>query len=162
MLLNSSVAYCEKLYIDLSVKFELINKLYKTSTQKIVFHLKCSVYVQDFGNGSVLSDDLDEEPELILDAEPRYASPLTTIDLLPGLEREMAVDEDEDEQERIEMQTDQESFKVRDESLPSYLEKMHSWEEPGLLNPYQFSSQSDTQQQVMSIETPLKYDVIIK
>ncbi|KAI7790866.1 putative inaD-like protein [Triplophysa rosa] len=97
---------------------------------------------EDFGNSSVLSDDLDEEPELILDAEPRYASPLTTI--LPGLEREMAVDDDEDELEGMEMRTDQESFKVRDESLPSYLsKKKHSWEEPAILNPYQ----SDLQQQ---------------
>ncbi|XP_057182396.1 inaD-like protein isoform X2 [Triplophysa rosa] len=102
---------------------------------------------EDFGNSSVLSDDLDEEPELILDAEPRYASPLTTI--LPGLEREMAVDDDEDELEGMEMRTDQESFKVRDESLPSYLsKKKHSWEEPAILNPYQ----SDLQQQAQFTE----------
>uniref|UniRef100_A0A673L0V4 InaD-like protein n=1 Tax=Sinocyclocheilus rhinocerous TaxID=307959 RepID=A0A673L0V4_9TELE len=82
----------------------------------------------DFGNGSVLFDDLDEEPELILDAEPRYASPLTTVDLLPGLEREMAVDEDDDEQE-MDTINDQESPKV--DSLPSYFsEKSRSWEEP--------------------------------
>lgn len=113
---------------------------------------KHSVCIQDFGNGSILSDDLDEEPELILDAEPRYASPLTTIDLLPGLEREMAVDDDEDELEGMEMMTDQERFKVRDESLPSYFsEKKRSWEEPALLNPYQ----SDMQQQVMSNKTLL-------
>ncbi|XP_016131600.1 inaD-like protein [Sinocyclocheilus grahami] len=74
----------------------------------------------DFGNGSVLSDDLDEEPELILDAEPRYASPLTTIDLLPVLEREMAVDEDDEEQEMDTMK-DQGSSKVKGDSLPSYL-----------------------------------------
>uniref|UniRef100_A0A672Q4B2 PATJ crumbs cell polarity complex component n=1 Tax=Sinocyclocheilus grahami TaxID=75366 RepID=A0A672Q4B2_SINGR len=76
--------------------------------------------LEDFGNGSVLSDDLDEEPELILDAEPRYASPLTTIDLLPVLEREMAVDEDDEEQEMDTMK-DQGSSKVKGDSLPSYL-----------------------------------------
>uniref|UniRef100_A0A671P0E6 InaD-like protein n=1 Tax=Sinocyclocheilus anshuiensis TaxID=1608454 RepID=A0A671P0E6_9TELE len=82
----------------------------------------------DFGNGSVLFDNLDEEPELILDAEPRYASPLTTVDLLPGLEREMAVDEDDEEQE-MDTINDQESPKV--DSLPSYFsEKSRSWEEP--------------------------------
>ncbi|KAA0712135.1 InaD-like protein [Triplophysa tibetana] len=104
---------------------------------------------EDFGNGSVLSDDLDEEPELILDAEPRYASPLTSIDLLHSLEREMAVDDDEDELEGMEMMTDQERFNVRDESLPSYFSnKKRSWEEPALLNPYQ----SDMQQQAQFTE----------
>ncbi|XP_043079373.1 inaD-like protein isoform X5 [Puntigrus tetrazona] len=101
---------------------------------------------EDFGNGSVLSDDLDEEPELILDAEPRYASPLTTIELLPGLEREMAVDEDDEEQEM----EDQESPKV--DSLPSYFsEKSRPWEEPtpsfSSNSPYQFNTQPDTQEQ---------------
>ncbi|KAL0160403.1 hypothetical protein M9458_044128, partial [Cirrhinus mrigala] len=87
--------------------------------------------------GSVLSDDLDE-PELILDAEPRYASPLTTVDLPPGLEREMAVDEDEDDEEQ-EMDTmmDQETSKVKGDSLPSYWsEKTRSWEEPTASSPY--------------------------
>uniref|UniRef100_A0A671SVW5 InaD-like protein n=1 Tax=Sinocyclocheilus anshuiensis TaxID=1608454 RepID=A0A671SVW5_9TELE len=104
----------------------------------------------DFGNGSVLSDDLDEEPELILDAEPRYASPLTTIDLLPVLEREMAVDEDDEEQEMDTMK-DQGSSKFKGDSLPSYLsEKTRSWEEPTPSNPYHltfihlFSGQSAT------------------
>ncbi|XP_065101351.1 inaD-like protein isoform X3 [Paramisgurnus dabryanus] len=96
----------------------------------------------------ILSDDLDEEPELILDAEPRYASPLTTINLMPGLEREMAVDEDEDELETVEMRNGHGSSEVRQESLPSYLSvKTRSWDEPATSNPYEFSSQSDTQQQ---------------
>ncbi|XP_058616147.1 inaD-like protein isoform X2 [Onychostoma macrolepis] len=104
---------------------------------------------EDFGNGSVLSDDLDEEPELILDAEPRYASPLTIVDLLPGLEREMAVDEDDEEQEMDTMK-DQESPKV--DNLPSYFsEKSRSWEEPtpsiSSNSLYQFNSQPDTQEQ---------------
>ncbi|XP_016376585.1 inaD-like protein [Sinocyclocheilus rhinocerous] len=110
---------------------------------------------EDFGNGSVLSDDLDEEPELILDAEPRYASPLTTIDLLPVLEREMAVDEDDEEQEMDTMK-DQGSSKVKGDSLPSYLsEKTRSWEEPTPSNPYQFNIQPDTQEQFAEVDNEL-------
>uniref|UniRef100_A0A9J8AG78 PATJ crumbs cell polarity complex component n=1 Tax=Cyprinus carpio carpio TaxID=630221 RepID=A0A9J8AG78_CYPCA len=103
----------------------------------------------DFGNGSVLSDDLDEEPELILDAEPRYVSPLTTVDLLPSLEREMAVDEDDEEQE-MDTINNQESPKV--DSLPSYFsEKSRSWEEP---TPYISSnSQSATWIEAADSET---------
>ncbi|XP_016398127.1 inaD-like protein [Sinocyclocheilus rhinocerous] len=112
---------------------------------------------EDFGNGSVLFDDLDEEPELILDAEPRYASPLTTVDLLPGLEREMAVDEDDDEQE-MDTINDQESPKV--DSLPSYFsEKSRSWEEPtpsiSSNSPYQFNTQPDTQEQFTEEDSEL-------
>ncbi|XP_026054157.1 inaD-like protein isoform X2 [Carassius auratus] len=96
---------------------------------------------EDFGNSS------DEEPELILDAEPRYTSPLTTVDLLPGLEQEMAVDEDDEEKDTI---NDQESPKV--DSLPSYfIEKSRSWEEPTPFissnSPYQFDTQPDTREQ---------------
>lgn len=110
-----------------------------------------------FGNGSVLSDDLDEEPELILDAEPRYVSPLTTVDLLPGLEREMAVDEDDEEQEMDTMK-DQESPKF--DSLPSYFsEKSRSWEEPtpsiSSNSSYQFNSQPDTQEQFTEEDSEL-------
>ncbi|XP_051979504.1 inaD-like protein isoform X2 [Xyrauchen texanus] len=95
---------------------------------------------EDFENGSILSDDLDEEPELILDAEPRYASPLTTVDLLPGLEREMAVDEEDEEQERMEI------LMSKSESLPLYLsKKTHSREEPAKASLYQFTP--DTQEQ---------------
>uniref|UniRef100_A0A9J8D419 PATJ crumbs cell polarity complex component n=1 Tax=Cyprinus carpio carpio TaxID=630221 RepID=A0A9J8D419_CYPCA len=110
---------------------------------------------EDFGNGSVLSDDLDEEPELILDAEPRYASPLTTIGLLPVLEREMAVDEDDEEQEMDTMK-DQGSSKVKGDSLPSYLsEKTRSWEEPTPSSPYQFNNQPDTQEQFAEVDNEL-------
>ncbi|XP_016295916.1 inaD-like protein isoform X2 [Sinocyclocheilus anshuiensis] len=110
---------------------------------------------EDFGNGSVLSDDLDEEPELILDAEPRYASPLTTIDLLPVLEREMAVDEDDEEQEMDTMK-DQGSSKFKGDSLPSYLsEKTRSWEEPTPSNPYQYNIQPDTQEQFAEVDNEL-------
>lgn len=117
---------------------------------KLKSHVLCG---QDFGNDSVLSDDLDEEPELILDAEPRYASPLTTVDLLPGLEREMAVDEDVEEQEMDTMK-DQESSKVKDATLPSYLsEKTRSWEKPMTSNLYQFNTQADSQEQVIHYET---------
>ncbi|CAM4656980.1 unnamed protein product [Leuciscus chuanchicus] len=104
---------------------------------------------EDFGNDSVLSDDLDEEPELILDAEPRYASPLTT-DLLPGLEREMAVDEDDEEQEMDTMK-DQGSA-----SLPSYLsEKTRSWEKPATSSLFQFNAQADSQEQFPAVNDDL-------
>ncbi|KAG1945770.1 inaD-like protein isoform X2 [Pimephales promelas] len=97
-----------------------------------------------------LSDDLDEEPELILDAEPRYASPLTTVDLLPGLEREMAVDEDVEEQEMDTMK-DQGSS-----SLPSYLsEKTRSWEKPATSSIYQFNAQADSQEQFPEVNDDL-------
>uniref|UniRef100_A0A8C1QWT6 PATJ crumbs cell polarity complex component n=1 Tax=Cyprinus carpio TaxID=7962 RepID=A0A8C1QWT6_CYPCA len=103
---------------------------------RVYLGIRKPLVVRDFGNGSVLSDDLDEEPELILDAEPRYASPLTTIGLLPVLEREMAVDEDDEEQEMDTMK-DQGSSKVKGDSLPSYLsEKTRSWEEPTPSSPY--------------------------
>uniref|UniRef100_A0A9J7YVP7 PATJ crumbs cell polarity complex component n=1 Tax=Cyprinus carpio carpio TaxID=630221 RepID=A0A9J7YVP7_CYPCA len=112
---------------------------------------------EDFGNGSVLSDDLDEEPELILDAEPRYVSPLTTVDLLPSLEREMAVDEDDEEQE-MDTINNQESPKV--DSLPSYFsEKSRSWEEPtpyiSSNSLYQFTTQPKTQEQFTEEDSEL-------
>ncbi|XP_059400000.1 inaD-like protein isoform X5 [Carassius carassius] len=110
---------------------------------------------EDFGNGSILSDDLDEEPELILDAEPRYTSPLTTIGLLPVLEREMPVDEDDEEQEMDTMK-DQGSSKVKGDSLPSYLSvKTRSWEELTPPSPYQFNNQPDAQEQFPEVDNEL-------
>ncbi|XP_077082469.1 inaD-like protein isoform X2 [Siphateles boraxobius] len=112
--------------------------------KQVVSHTLSSM-PEDFEN-----DDLDEEPELILDAEPRYASPLTTVDLLPGLEREMAVDEDYEEQEMDTMK-DQGSA-----SLPSYLsEKTRSWEKPATSSLYQFNAQADPQEQFPEVNDDL-------
>ncbi|XP_067252158.1 inaD-like protein isoform X1 [Chanodichthys erythropterus] len=105
---------------------------------------------EDFGN--VLSDDLDEEPELILDAEPRYASPLTTVDLLPGLEREMTVDEDDEEQEMDTMK-DQGSSKVKDASYLS--EETRSWEKPMTSSLYKFKTQADSQEQFAEVNNDI-------
>ncbi|XP_005161760.2 inaD-like protein isoform X1 [Danio rerio] len=103
---------------------------------------------EDFVNGSILSDDLDEEPELILDAEPRYASPLTTVDLQPDVEKEMAVDEEEEDVD-VNVMEDQQSSKVNDTSLPSYLsEKIRSWEEPATSSRYHLNTEPDLQEQV--------------
>ncbi|XP_051549154.1 inaD-like protein [Myxocyprinus asiaticus] len=120
-----------------SLNVESVNE--QSVAKQAISHTLLSM-TEDFENGSILSDDLDEEPELILDAEPRYASPLTTVDLLPGLEREMAVDEEDEEQERVE------TPRSKGESLPLYLsKKTHSRDEPAKSSIYQFTP--DTQEQ---------------
>lgn len=62
----------------------------------------------------------------------------------------MAVDEDDEEQERDTMK-DQGSA-----SLPPYLsEKTRSWEKPAASSLYQFNAQADSQEQVMHNDTPM-------
>ncbi len=66
----------------------------------------------------------------------------------------MVVDEDDEEQE-MDTLKDQESPKF--DSLPSYFsEKSRSWEEPtpsiSSNSPYQFSTQPDTQEQVLKLK----------
>ncbi|XP_037401361.1 inaD-like protein isoform X1 [Pygocentrus nattereri] len=93
-----------------------------------------------FGDGSVLPEDLDEDPELILDDKPRYASPLITTELLPGLEREMAVDEDqgqEEEEEKRHLESDRESL------LLYTRRESPSVEESAVTNPYQIFTQAE-------------------
>uniref|UniRef100_W5LF57 PATJ crumbs cell polarity complex component n=1 Tax=Astyanax mexicanus TaxID=7994 RepID=W5LF57_ASTMX len=80
-----------------------------------------------FGDGSILPEDLDEYPELILDNMPRYASPLITTDLLPGEEREMA------ELHSLESERERSLSYTRFESL--------SMEESPVSNPYSIFTQ---------------------
>ncbi|XP_036441750.1 inaD-like protein isoform X2 [Colossoma macropomum] len=93
-----------------------------------------------FGDGSVLPEDLDEDPELILDDKPRYASPLITTELLPGLEREMTVDEDqgqEEEERHPSLESDRES------PLSYTRRESPSVEESAVTNPYQIFTQTE-------------------
>uniref|UniRef100_A0A673IUW1 InaD-like protein n=1 Tax=Sinocyclocheilus rhinocerous TaxID=307959 RepID=A0A673IUW1_9TELE len=150
LLPGDQLVFVNDTHLDTCSLAQAVEVLKSAPPGRVYLGIRKPLVVRDFGNGSVLSDDLDEEPELILDAEPRYASPLTTIDLLPVLEREMAVDEDDEEQEMDTMK-DQGSSKVKGDSLPSYLsEKTRSWEEPTPSNPYHltfihlFSGQSAT------------------
>ncbi|XP_072517234.1 inaD-like protein isoform X2 [Salminus brasiliensis] len=93
-----------------------------------------------FGDGSILPEDLDEDPELILDNMPRYASPLIATDLLPGEEREMAVDEDLEE-EREEEEEDEEERNLQ--SLESERERSLSFprKESAVSKPYHIFTQ---------------------
>uniref|UniRef100_A0A8C2D5F6 PATJ crumbs cell polarity complex component n=1 Tax=Cyprinus carpio TaxID=7962 RepID=A0A8C2D5F6_CYPCA len=128
LLPGDQLVFVNDTQLDTCSLAQAVEVLKSASPGRVYLGIRKPLVVRDFGNGSVLSDDLDEEPELILDAEPRYVSPLTTVDLLPSLEREMAVDEDDEEQE-MDTINNQESPKV--DSLPSYFsEKSRSWEEP--------------------------------
>ncbi|KAK1806079.1 hypothetical protein P4O66_013126, partial [Electrophorus voltai] len=93
-----------------------------------------------FGNGSILLEDLDDEPELILDEMPRYASPLITTDRLPGLEREMAVDEEEEEERK--------GLSLDRDSTVSYSKESPSRKDPAVSKPHQALSLHVLQQQV--------------
>ncbi|XP_035379292.1 inaD-like protein isoform X2 [Electrophorus electricus] len=92
-----------------------------------------------FGNGSILLEDLDDEPELILDEMPRYASPLITTDRLPGLEREMAVDEEKEEERK--------GLSLDRDSTVSYSKESPSREDPAVSKPHQALSLHVLQQQ---------------
>ncbi|XP_036375406.1 inaD-like protein [Megalops cyprinoides] len=90
------------------------------------------VLQQSFGDGPLLSEELVDEPELILDTSslPRYASPLPADEAL-GMrspdndEREMAVDEEEEEDE------DRAKAMTAEEIPPAYPTRTSpSWEEP--------------------------------
>uniref|UniRef100_A0A8C1V5B3 PATJ crumbs cell polarity complex component n=1 Tax=Cyprinus carpio TaxID=7962 RepID=A0A8C1V5B3_CYPCA len=149
LLPGDQLVFVNDTQLDTCSLAQAVEVLKSASPGRVYLGIRKPLVVRDFGNGSVLSDDLDEEPELILDAEPRYVSPLTTVDLLPSLEREMAVDEDDEEQE-MDTINNQESPKV--DSLPSYFsEKSRSWEEP---TPYISSnSQSATWIEAADSET---------
>ncbi|MCJ8737698.1 hypothetical protein PDJAM_G00027050 [Pangasius djambal] len=96
-----------------------------------------------FGDDSELPEDIDDEPELILESTIRYAKPLITPELLPGEEREMAVDEEEDEEEeRNSVRSDRES------PLLFHREQSPFREEEAMSNPYQTFTQAEIQQQV--------------
>ncbi|XP_066503759.1 inaD-like protein isoform X2 [Hoplias malabaricus] len=107
-----------------------------------------------FGDGSILPEDLDEDPELILDNMPRYATTLITTELLPGLEREMAVDEDQeqDEDER------------RDQNLESVMEGLLSYprkespftEEFDVSSPHQIFPQTEKLHEEEEEETQIQ------
>ncbi|XP_066503762.1 inaD-like protein isoform X5 [Hoplias malabaricus] len=109
---------------------------------------------QGFGDGSILPEDLDEDPELILDNMPRYATTLITTELLPGLEREMAVDEDQeqDEDER------------RDQNLESVMEGLLSYprkespftEEFDVSSPHQIFPQTEKLHEEEEEETQIQ------
>lgn len=105
---------------------------------------------QGFGDGSVLPEDLDEYSELILDNMPCYASPLITTDVLPGEEREMAVDDDleqQEDEEEVEQKEEEDERKLqslereRERSLPYTRIESISREESPLSNPYQIFTQ---------------------
>lgn len=92
---------------------------------------------------AVLPEDIDYDPELILDSTVRYAKPLISPELLPGEEREMAVDEEEDEEEeRSSLRSDGES------PLLSHRDQSPFREEEAMSNPYQTFTQAEIQQQV--------------
>ncbi|KAB5559141.1 hypothetical protein PHYPO_G00025550 [Pangasianodon hypophthalmus] len=98
---------------------------------------------KSFGDDSELPEDIDDEPELILESTIRYAKPLITPELLPGEEREMAVDEEEDEEEeRNSVRSDRES------PLLFHREQSPFREEEVMSNPYQTFTQAEIQQQV--------------
>ncbi|XP_030646909.1 inaD-like protein [Chanos chanos] len=95
-----------------------------------------------FGDVSALPELMDDEPELILDAHPRYSSPLTTTEPQPRQEREMAVDEDLEEDEEEEERRSHQSSRSDEESLPSYHGHAPlSWEEPTKISTYLTSVQ---------------------
>ncbi|XP_049321952.1 inaD-like protein isoform X2 [Astyanax mexicanus] len=107
-----------------------------------------------FGDGSILPEDLDEYPELILDNMPRYASPLITTDLLPGEEREMAVDDDleqQEDEEEVEKEEEEEEDErklhslesERGRSLPYTRFESLSMEESPVSNPYSIFTQEN-------------------
>lgn len=98
---------------------------------------------QGFGNDAVGQEDIDDDPELILNSTIRYAKPLISPELLPGEEREMAVDEEEDEEEeRNSLGSDGESPTL------SLRERSPLREEEVMVNPYQICTQAEIQQQV--------------
>ncbi|XP_060797317.1 inaD-like protein isoform X2 [Neoarius graeffei] len=96
-----------------------------------------------FGDDAVFPEDIDDDPELILDSTIRYAKPLITPELLPGEEREMAVDEEEDEEEEANiLRSDRES------PLLYHREQSPFREEEAMSNPYQTFTQAEVHQQV--------------
>ncbi|GAA6084119.1 inaD-like protein isoform X2, partial [Tachysurus ichikawai] len=96
-----------------------------------------------FRDDSVLPEDIDDDPELILDSTIRYAKPLITPEFLPGEEREMAVDEEEDEEEeRNSLRSNRES------PLLYHREQSPYREEEVTLNPYLTFTPTEVQQQV--------------
>ncbi|KAM9461866.1 inaD-like protein isoform 3-T4 [Clarias gariepinus] len=91
----------------------------------------------------VLLEDIDEDPELILDCNIRYAKSIIATKLLPGEEREMAVDEEEDEEEeRDNVRSDRESPLLYPREQSPFME------EEVVSNPYQTFTQAERQQQV--------------
>ncbi|KAI4899061.1 hypothetical protein NFI96_031201, partial [Prochilodus magdalenae] len=130
-----------------------------------------------FGDGSILPEDLYEDPELIIDNMPRYASPLNSMELLPGLEREMTVDEDqgqeeekeeEKKEEEEEEEYEEDEVERRDErkyhtsesdreSPLSYTRRESlSNEESTVTNPYQIFTQTEMQQEENDQEAPIQ------
>ncbi|XP_027025712.2 inaD-like protein isoform X4 [Tachysurus fulvidraco] len=98
---------------------------------------------KDFRDDSVLPEDIDDDPELILDSTIRYAKPLITPEFLPGEEREMAVDEEvDDEEERNSLRSNRES------PLLYHREQSPYREEEVTLNPYLTFTPTEIQQQV--------------
>ncbi|KAK3561941.1 hypothetical protein QTP86_019064 [Hemibagrus guttatus] len=105
---------------------------------------------QGFRDDSVLPEDIDDDPELILDNTIRYAKPLITPELLPGEEREMAVDEEEEEEEEEEDDEEERNSlrSNRESPLLYYREQSPFREEEALSNPYQTFTHTEIQQQV--------------
>ncbi|KAF4083191.1 hypothetical protein AMELA_G00137170 [Ameiurus melas] len=107
-----------------------------------------------FGDDAVLPEDIDDDdPELILDSNIRYAKSQITLELLTGEEREMAVDEEEDEEEeRNGLRSDQ-------DSPPLYHNEQSPFrEEEAISNPYQTFTQAEVQQQVEEDSATTKED----
>ncbi|XP_062869408.1 inaD-like protein isoform X2 [Trichomycterus rosablanca] len=104
-----------------------------------------------FGDSSVLPEDLAEEPVLILEGTPRYASPYITADLLQGLGREMAVDEEVEIEEEEEINS--QSLKSDQESPLPYPSQESPFEEVLVLNPYRTFTNPNMQQQDEDEET---------
>ncbi|XP_058257347.1 inaD-like protein isoform X3 [Hemibagrus wyckioides] len=114
-------------------------------------HPQLPVSKQGFRDDSVLPEDIDDDPELILDSTIRYAKPLITPELLPGEEREMAVDEEEEEEEEEEEDDEEERSSLRsnrESPLLYHREQSPFREEEALSNPYQIFTHTEIQQQV--------------
>lgn len=111
--------------------------------------------MQGFRNDSVSPEEVDDDPELILDGSVHYAKPLIMLELGPEEEKEMAVDEEEYEEEQYEEEQYEEEEEERNslrsdkQSFLFYRREQSPFrEEEAMSNPYQTLTQAEIQQQV--------------